>query len=176
MLKELVIVRIRDRQLSKNLEAVQYLHSLSTYNIIGIDIGRDGQIATSLGAKIYSTNDASLKEQLDYYLRDHDINAVALERHIRFSATFKNKNKGLLHVSEMIQRICKQYATRVVCILVDPFKSSLTCSRCKMVDARSKSVPWSFQCTTCGIMIDPDVNAARNIKDQAELLIEGNRV
>jgi hypothetical protein len=47
--------------------------------------------------------------------------------------------------------------------VVDPVRTSQTCSACQPIDAASRISRSSFVCTQCRTMFDTDVNAAKNI-------------
>jgi putative transposase len=54
------------------------------------------------------------------------------------------------------------------------YPSSQTCSRCQ---ARTKLALWQrvYHCTTCGLVLDRDVNAARNIRAEGQRLLREQR-
>lgn len=58
-------------------------------------------------------------------------------------------------------------------IKVNPAYTSITCSACRSVDARSRESQARFRCTSCGKVAHADVNAAINIKNAAGLAVSG---
>ena len=77
-----------------------------------------------------------------------------------------NLNRSLLDVSPrmirtMLDYKAPWYGSRIV--VVDPAKTSQCCNACGTVDAASRISRSRFVCTSCGVISDADVNAARNI-------------
>jgi len=58
----------------------------------------------------------------------------------------------------------KGCAAGVIVERVEPAYTSQTCSRCGAVDADSRQSQAVFVCTTCGVSLNADHNAARNIR------------
>jgi putative transposase len=54
------------------------------------------------------------------------------------------------------------------------FPSSKTCSRCGAVKAKLALSERSYVCMACGMVLDRDVNAARNLAQLGEAMVAGS--
>jgi putative transposase len=74
---------------------------------------------------------------------------------------------GMAEVRRMLGYKTTWYGSRLV--VADPFyPSSKTCSACGWVKAKLTLRERSFECATCGLRIDRDLNAARNLAKLVE--------
>jgi len=58
----------------------------------------------------------------------------------------------------------------VLVIAVDPRSSSKTCSRCGQRGIRNRA---NFTCKACGLHLNADLNAARNLRQRGMTLLAG---
>jgi hypothetical protein len=63
------------------------------------------------------------------------------------------------------------YGSRL--IVADPFYPSKTCSACRWVKAKLTLAERTFTCEACGLRIDRDLNAARNLAKLAQHVAQG---
>ena len=80
-------------------------------------------------------------------------------------------NWAFLQLRQFIQY--KAQANGVPVHRVDPRNTSCTCSRCGYCDKANRKSQSKFQCQQCGLTINPDFNAALNVKTRAENQAEG---
>jgi len=80
-------------------------------------------------------------------------------------------NWAFLQLRQFIEY--KAQAKGVPVLLVDPRNTSRTCSRCGYCDKANRKSQSQFQCLQCGLTINADINAARNVKTRAENNPEG---
>lgn len=75
---------------------------------------------------------------------------------------FKNKSQYALYtkVILLLEQKCEEQGIRMV--KVSPEYTSQTCSRCKSINATNRQGE-RYKCSTCGLEIDADYNAAINI-------------
>ena len=136
-------------------------------SVIGIDIGKIGNVALSTGYQTIVQNEEDV-HNLFRQIVQYGTTTIALEL---FSVT-KNKRKrvkGLHQALDLIVKYCKTRTFAPINVVyIDEFKSSIICSSCKFVDRASRVEPWLFSCTYCGNQINADVNAALNIQHAAE--------
>jgi len=138
------------------------LHAI--HEVVGIDIGKVGNIALSTGFRMTVKTSEDAYELFRQIIQYNTL-VIALEdnRHD------KKKIKGLDLASNLITNYCKARTFgHIDIIYVDKFKSSIICSNCKFVDRESRREPWLFVCTYCGFRVNADVNAARNLKHATE--------
>jgi putative transposase len=64
----------------------------------------------------------------------------------------------------------KALAEGVPVIPIDPRNTSRTCSACGHCEKRNRKSRNEFECRDCGLVLNADVNAARNIRDRADVL------
>ncbi len=144
--------------------------------VIGIDIGKVGNIALSTGFQMV------IKTEQDTYnlfrqIFQYNANIIALEEHNDYSKNERKSIKGLFIANDLIIRYAKsRLNAKINIIYVDKFKSSVICSKCKFVDRASRVTSWLFKCTCCGRRINADVNAALNIKFAAEEKITKSKI
>jgi putative transposase len=77
-----------------------------------------------------------------------------------------NENRALLEVSPRTIRSMLEYKSLwygATLVVVDPAETSQECHACGVLDAASRISRSKFVCTSCGVISDADVNAARNI-------------
>jgi putative transposase len=77
-----------------------------------------------------------------------------------------NENRALLEVSPRMIRSMLEYKSLwygSMLVVVDPAETSQECHACGVLDAASRISRSKFVCTSCGVISDADVNAARNI-------------
>lgn len=77
-----------------------------------------------------------------------------------------NFNRSLLDVSPRMIRTMLEYKARwhgCQVLTIDPAHTSQECHACGTLDAASRISRSRFVCTSCGVISDADVNAARNI-------------
>lgn len=135
--------------------------------VIGIDIGKAGNIALSTGFRMTLKTEDDVHE-LFRQLVQYNTEVIALEEHSD-SKTERKKLKGLFLANDLISRYSKYRSFGSISLIyIDKFKSSIICNKCKFVDRDSRVEPWLFVCTCCGERINADVNAALNIKHSAE--------
>jgi len=80
----------------------------------------------------------------------------------RICKQFNNKLQRWSYprVLAKLQMVCEE--NRIEFLKVDPAYTSQTCSLCGHVDSKSR-LGETFKCTRCGMKMDADVNAAKNI-------------
>lgn len=141
---------------------------VALHRVVGIDIGKIGNIALSTGFRqVIKTEEDILN--LFRQILQYDANFVSLEQHNDYSKNERKSIKGLFIANDLIVRHIKsRLNARIQIVYVDSFKTSVMCHKCKFVDRASRVQPWLFECTCCGISINADVNAALNIKSAAE--------
>jgi len=59
----------------------------------------------------------------------------------------------------------------VVVVAVDPRYTSQTCSRCGHCEKANRHSQSSFQCTSCGLSLNADVNAALNLRERGRATV-----
>jgi len=91
-----------------------------------------------------------------------DLNGVKHGSRGRFRKTFNNKLQRWSYpkVLEKIQSVCE--VGGITFIKVDPAYTSQSCSLCGHVDKASR-IGERFCCTLCGMKMDADINASKNI-------------
>jgi len=139
---------------------------ISLNQVVGIDIGKVGNIALSTGFRMIVKDETDVVTLFRQILQ-YNSNIVALEQHN--NKREKRVLKGLYVANDLITRYIKsRLNARIQIVYVDRFKSSIMCHKCRFVDRESRIEPWLFICTCCGENINADVNAALNIKIAAE--------
>lgn len=73
---------------------------------------------------------------------------------------------------ELALRDAARYSGTTI-IKANPAYTSQTCSICGSVDAKSRESQARFRCTSCGVVLHADVNAAINIKNAAGQAVPG---
>lgn len=80
--------------------------------------------------------------------------------------TSTSLNRDLLDVSFYNFRLFLQYKMKErsqELIIVNPAYTSQTCSNCGVIDKKSRKTQSEFKCTSCGLEINADFNASKNI-------------
>lgn len=159
--------------------------------IIGVDVGYKYSIATSEGHigrrtdtairrakeihaerrrqrhKVSNNGKTSVKQILDLEAKRlvGSSNGVAFS--VESPKRLANLRAGGLHgwarsyFANRMAVLCKENGARL--IEVNPYQTSITCSKCQSIDKQSRvSRDW-FKCSACGHEIHADVNGARNI-------------
>jgi len=144
----------------------------AVHSVIGIDIGKIGNVALSTGYQTIVQNEEDV-HNLFRQIVQYGTTTIALE----LFPVERNKNrkriKGLHKALDLIVKYCKiRTFAPINVVYIDEFKSSIICSNCKFVDRASRVEPWLFICTYCGNQINADVNAALNIQHAAEKKVE----
>ena len=139
----------------------------AVHSVIGIDIGKIGNVALSTGFQTIVQNEEDV-HNLFRQIVQYGTTTIALEL---FPADRKKRKriKGLHKALDLIVKYCKTRTFAPINVVyIDEFKSSIICSSCRFVDRASRVEPWLFVCTYCGKEINADVNAALNIQHAAE--------
>ena len=139
----------------------------AVHSVIGIDIGKIGNVALSTGFQTIVQNEEDV-HNLFRQIVQYGTTTIALEL---FPADRKKRKriKGLHKALDLIVKYCKSRTFAPInVVFIDEFNSSIICSSCKFVDRESRVEPWLFCCTYCGNEINADVNAALNIQHAAE--------
>ena len=140
-------------------------------SVIGIDIGKIGNVALSTGFQTIIRNEEDV-HNLFRQIVQYGTTTIALEL-FPIAKSKKKRIKGLHKALDLIVKYCKTRTFAPINIMyIDEFKSSIICSSCKFVDKASRVEPWLFICTYCGYEVNADVNAALNIQHAAEKQIE----
>ena len=136
-------------------------------SVIGIDIGKIGNVALSTGFQTIVQNEEDV-HNLFRQIVQYGTTTIALEL-FPIARSKKKRIKGLHKALDLIVKYCKSRTFAPInVVFIDEFKSSIICSSCKFVDRESRVEPWLFCCTYCGNEINADVNAALNIQHAAE--------
>ena len=136
-------------------------------SVIGIDIGKIGNVALSTGFQTIVQNEEDV-HNLFRQIVQYGTTTIALEL-FPIERKRKKRIKGLHKALDLIVKYCKTRTFAPINVVyIDEFKSSIICSSCKFVDRASRVEPWLFRCTYCGNEINADVNAALNIQHAAE--------
>lgn len=159
--------------IQSNNEASQRVKDARFLKVLGVDVCANGNIVISTSATMKNTKWNGVIAKLRRYCRLWEFTVIAIEDHQYSSEIFRTQHRRLIRVNDLIER---RLGREFVVIKVDPFKSSITCSRCKMVDKESRISSRSFLCTTCCLSMHADLNAAINIKQTAEQIIHGSRI
>ena len=164
---------------------------LNEKTVIGCDVGykysvttSDGHIGRNLskvikrskqiqserrrqGHKISSKVKTAVKQILDIEAKRligrSDGSALAVESPKRLA----NLRSGKLHgwarsyFANRLNILGKENGISV--IEVNPFQTSITCSKCQAIDKQSRATRDKFKCTQCGFTLHADLNASRNI-------------
>lgn len=90
-----------------------------------------------------------------------------IRQRTRFPKSQRNKISGwaFAQLRTFIQYKAKLHGVEVVA--VDPRNTSRECSCCGCVDKRSRRSQSEFVCVSCGLQLNADYNAARNIRKRA---------
>lgn len=90
-----------------------------------------------------------------------------IRQRTRFPKSQRNKISGwaFAQLRTFIQYKAKLHGVEVV--VVDPRNTSRECSGCGCVDKRSRRSQSEFVCVSCGLQLNADYNAARNIRKRA---------
>jgi putative transposase len=90
-------------------------------------------------------------------------------RNVRAKArlNFSISDAGWALFASMLHAKGEETGRRI--IEVDAQYTSQTCSQCAQVDAQSRRSQAAFDCTSCGLQLNADVNAAKVILKKAEL-------
>ena len=140
-------------------------------SVIGIDIGKIGNVALSTGFQTIIRNEEDV-HNLFRQIVQYGTTTIALEL-FPIARSKKKRIKGLHKALDLIVKYCKTRTFAPINIMyIDEFKSSIICSNCRFVDRASRVEPWLFICTYCGYEVNADVNAALNIQHAAEKQIE----
>ena len=140
-------------------------------SVIGIDIGKIGNVALSTGFQTIIRNEEDV-HNLFRQIVQYGTTTIALEL-FPIARSKKKRIKGLHKALDLIVKYCKTRTFAPINIIyIDEFKSSIICSSCRFVDRASRVEPWLFICTYCGYEVNADVNAALNIQHAAEKQIE----
>lgn len=140
--------------------------------VVGIDIGRAGNIALSTGFRMKITKLEDV-QKLFRQLSEYSTITIALEEHSNYDKSKRSRLRGLLVANDLIARYARSRPFGYMPIVyVDKFKSSIICNKCRFVDRASRVETWLFICTACGEEVNADVNAALNIKHAAEEKIQ----
>ena len=143
----------------------------SVRSVIGIDIGKIGNVALSTGYQAIIQNEEDV-HNLFRQIVQYGTTTIALEL-FPIERKRKKRIKGLHKALDLIVKYCKTRTFAPINIMyIDEFKSSIICSSCKFVDRASRIEPWLFICTYCGYKVNADVNAALNIQHAAEKQVE----
>ena len=107
----------------------------------------------------------------------HSGRAVAIEdlTHLR-SRVRLNRSQRRTHSSwsyaDLRAKIAYKGAMHgVVVVAVDPRYTSQTCSRCGHCAKANRQSQSSFQCTSCGLSLNADVNAALNLRERGRATV-----
>ncbi|MGV9375262.1 RNA-guided endonuclease InsQ/TnpB family protein [Nonomuraea sp. NPDC003707] len=80
-------------------------------------------------------------------------------------------DKGWYGLELALTSAARRTGTQIV--KVNPAYTSITCSTCGAVDAKSRESQARFSCTSCAMVAHADVNAAINIKNAAGQVVSG---
>lgn len=163
-----------------------------TNKYLGIDVGlkhgvvrSDGYLGPNLSRIIQLEKQKQANRQRNHHpkkqfktkikqLLDHEV-ALALRRSYLKNANLVTEHpKALANLrSGKLQGWARSYfANRlsqraleegVYVVWVNPAYTSITCSKCGLIDKQSRVNQYLFRCTGCGNMVNADLNAAFNI-------------
>lgn len=159
--------------------------------IIGIDVGYKYSIVTSKGHigrntahviwrskqihserrrqghKISSKVKSTIKQVLDKEAK----RLIGRSGNVAFAVespkVLANLRSGSLHgwarcyFANRMSVLCKENGLRL--IEVNPYQTSMTCSKCEAIDKQSRVSRDRFKCTTCSFELQADINGARCI-------------
>lgn len=128
---------------------------------IGIDVDKSGKIWTSNGNSINNISNSTIVNSLFSYCKENNITTIYHEDNRYWTGNFRRTNKDLIKVIQILKDKAKD--NNIKLIPVQPFYTSLMCSKCKNIDKRSRVSKFWYICRKCKFKMQADVNAARNI-------------
>jgi IS605 OrfB family transposase len=114
---------------------------------------------------VRTKNHQYVKELIEFVI-NNNVGNIVLEDLKGFNDEVKNKkfigrNWSYFELQTMIENKAKRYNIEVH--KIDPRNTSKACSQCDNIDSENRRTQSEFQCTSCGLKINADLNASRNI-------------
>jgi putative transposase len=108
-------------------------------------------------------------------------NGTVVVEHLNVSGMLHNRHLARAIADTGMAELRRQLAYKTAwygatLVVADPFyPSSKTCSRCGWVKAKLTLAERTFRCESCGLLLDRDLNAARNLAKLVESVARSGR-
>ena len=163
-----------NRLISDSNEKHYGTHLVDLYNKLALKVRDSKKYKQLLQFRTTETN-----RVINEFFKEHsDLKTLIVEdlKYVRHNSTMWHETMNIVQrwlyrqVKDKLERFCDENGIHL--IKVNPAYTSQTCSRCKTIDkdARDKKDYTKYHCSSCGLDIDADYNAAINIYNRGVIV------